>query len=94
MGRLQSCRVFKIAGVRKLIEQHKPHQSFTRSAAVQTIGNVDAATGRPNYERYESLYLEYKPGAWKWKPEHAFLYLLKKKVFMVGLVPHVISICG
>jgi len=85
MGGLQGCRVFKIAGVRRLIEKYKPNQSFTKSAAIQIIGQNDPTTGHPNYARYESLCLEYNPRLRKWKPEHAFLYLLKKRVFMVGL---------
>lgn len=85
MGGLQGCRVFKIAGVRRLIEKYKPNQSFTKSAAVQIIGENDPKTRHPNYARYESLCLEYNPSLRKWKPEHAFLYLLKKRVFIVGL---------
>ncbi|MFO7957389.1 MAG: hypothetical protein R6X33_09840 [Candidatus Brocadiia bacterium] len=85
MGGLQGCRVFKIAGVRHLIRKYSPTQSFTRSAAVQAIGNVDPETGQPDYRRYEHLFLEQAPGRRKWKPQHAFRYLLKKQVFTVGL---------
>lgn len=85
MGGLQGCRVFKIAGVRRLIEQYRPHKSFTKSAAVQIIGDNDPKTGHPNFARYEDLCLEYNPDLRKWKPEHALLYLLRKQVFMVGL---------
>ena len=85
MGGLQGCRVFKIAGVRRLIEKYKPNQSFTKSAAIQIIGENDPKTGHPNYARYETLCLEYNPSLRKWKPEHAFLYLLKKRVFRAGL---------
>jgi len=85
MGGLQGCRVFKIAGVRHPIEKYKTYQSFKKSAAIQIIGDNDPKTGHPNYTRYESLCLEYNPSLRKWKPEHAFLYLLKKQVFMVGL---------
>jgi hypothetical protein len=85
MGGLQGCRVFKIAGVRHLIRKYSSTQSFTRSAAVQAIGNVDPDTGQPDYSRYERLFLEQAPGRRKWKPHHAFRYLLKKQVFTVGL---------
>src|SRR5258708_23854998 len=37
MGGIQGCRVFKIPGVRQLIEQYGPLQSFTKSNAIQTI---------------------------------------------------------
>lgn len=84
MGGLQGCRVFKIAGVRKLIEKYNPFQSFTRSAAVQIIGQNDANTGQPNFSEYENLYIEYRHGG-KLKPTDAFTYLVKKGVFRVGL---------
>jgi hypothetical protein len=84
MGGLQDCRVFKIPGVRRLIEAYPAVQSFTRSAALQKIGDNDPTTGKPNFSDYESLYIEYRPGG-KLKPEDAFQYLTKKKVFRVGL---------
>jgi hypothetical protein len=85
MGGLQGCRVFKIAGVRHLIEKYQPHEPFKRSAAIQIIGENDVSTGIPRYTQYENLCLEHNPNLRKWKPEHAFLYLLKKRVFMAGL---------
>lgn len=84
MGGLQGCRVFKIAGVRRLIEEHKPDQSFIRHKAIQLIGH-DLRLGRKNYDRYEGLCLEYRPGWTQWTPEDALQYLLKKKVFVAGL---------
>ena len=85
MGGLQGCRVFKIAGVRRLIEEYMPDKSFTKGGAVQMIGDNDAKTGHPRYARYEGLCLDYNPGLREWKPEHAFRYLLKKRVLTVGL---------
>lgn len=82
MGGIQSCKVFKIAGVRKLIREHSPESSFTRSAALQCIGEVDA--GKPNFSRYAKLYLE-PPTVRKPSPDSAFLYLLRKRVFIAGL---------
>jgi hypothetical protein len=84
MGGLQGCRVFKIGGVRKLIEKYNPLESFTRSEAVMVIGQNDPATGRPKFEQYERLYIEQREEA-RLKPEHAFMYLVKKGVFRVGL---------
>src|SRR5262249_4508004 len=57
MDGLQGCRVFKIEGVRTLISKHAPDQSFTRSGAVMTIGNVDPATNRPRFEAFEDLFI-------------------------------------
>lgn len=83
MGGLQGCRVFKIAGVRKLIEQFDPTEEFTRSDAMRLIANVDSE-GRPNFTAYEHLYLEPRDKD-SLKPEDAFIYLLKRGVFRVGL---------
>jgi predicted Zn finger-like uncharacterized protein len=84
MGGLQGCRVFKITGVRKLIEKYGPLRSFTRSGAVQIIGQNDAATGRPNFEPFEGLFIEQREEP-KLKPEDAFTYLVKNGVFRAGL---------
>ena len=84
MGGLQGCRVFKIEGVRKLIEKYGPLESFTRSGAVQVIGQNDPATGRPNFEKYERLFIEQREKP-KLKAEDAFEYLVKNGVFQVGL---------
>jgi hypothetical protein len=85
MGGLQGCRVFKIAGVRHLVEKYGPDNSFTKSAAVQIIGANDSSTGHPNYDRFKHLHIEYNPGIREWNSTHAFLYLLKKQVLAVGL---------
>lgn len=84
MGGIQGCRVFKIVGVRELIEKYSPYQSFTRSAATQIIGHIDPQTGKPDFSAYESLFIEPRTGA-KLKPQAAFTYLVKKGVFRVGL---------
>jgi len=84
MGGVQGCRVFKIAGVRALIEKYKPMQSFTRGDATQIIGDVDQVTHLPNFSRYESLFMEPREGG-KLKPHQVFDYLVKRNVFRVGL---------
>jgi hypothetical protein len=84
MGGLQGCRVFKIAGVRELIEKYKPLQSFSRTEAIQVIGQADPNTGIPNFAAYEDLYIEHREGG-KLKPHHVFEYLLKHNVFRVGI---------
>jgi hypothetical protein len=93
MGGIQGCRVFKIKGVRKLIEQFGPTQKFTRSNATMLIGDVDPVTGNPNtnpvtgrpkFEAYEDLYIEARDKE-RLKPSDAFSYLLKRQVFHVGL---------
>lgn len=84
MGGIQGCRVFKISGVRKLIESYNPYQWFTRSAAIQLIGNNDPTTGRPRFDQFERLFLEPRPGP-RLKPEDALTYLVTKEVFRIGL---------
>ena len=84
MGGVQGCQVFKIAGVRTLIEKYKPFQSFTRANATQIIGEVDPVTHVPNFSRYESLFIEPREEQ-KLKPHNVFDYLVKKNVFRVGL---------
>lgn len=84
MGGIQGCRVFKIAGVRKLVNKYKPLQSFTKSDAIQTIGQNDPATGRPQFEAYEQLYIEPRQRG-KLTPQQVFDFLLKKGVFRVGI---------
>lgn len=84
MGGIQGCRVFKIAGVRKLIEAYNPLESFTRGAALQLIGEINPNTGKPNFDRYEGLFLGPRQRP-KLKPEDAFTYLLRRGVFRAGL---------
>jgi hypothetical protein len=84
MGGVQGCRVFKIAGVRALIEKYKAFESFTRGDATQIIAEIDPVTNLPNFTRYESLFIGPREGP-KLKPHHVFEYLARKNVFRVGL---------
>jgi hypothetical protein len=84
MGGIQGCRVFKVKGVRKLIEEFKPVQSFERSAAMGLIRNVDPATGKADFTAYENLYIERRDSGCL-KPDDVFSYLLKQGVFRVGI---------
>lgn len=83
MEGLQGGRVFKITGVRELIEKYRPDQWFTRSAAIQTIGQLDVQ-GVPHFEEFEGLYIQ-KRETPKLKPEDAFKHLLDREVFRAGL---------
>jgi hypothetical protein len=84
MGDLQKCRVFKIRGVRNLIEAYTPFQSFTRSAAIMTIGDLDPVSHQPRFSTYEHLYLQPRPSP-KLTPEAVFIWLLEHRVFRAGL---------
>jgi hypothetical protein len=78
MNDLQGCRVFKLPGVRKLIEEYGPLQSFTRGAATLTIAQIDPSTKRPNLPQ---LFVE---GA-ELTSSTAFDYLLRKGALRAGL---------
>ena len=58
LGGVQGCRVLKVRGARKLIEEYGPDQSFTRSGAEMLIGNLDPNTGIPRFSDFEGLYIE------------------------------------
>ena len=84
MGGLQDCRVFKIAGVRNLIKQYSPDQSFNRAGALQTIGRSERGSGKTGLADYKFTGTEAGFG----QPptaQHAFDYLLRKGVFRPGL---------
>jgi hypothetical protein len=76
MGGVQGCRVFKIAGVRRLIRGYNADQSFAHVQALKHIG--------PGFEAYRDLYIAPRDTA-KLEPNDAFLYLLGKGVFRAGL---------
>lgn len=85
MGGLQKCRVFKIAGVRNLIEKYRPDESFTRSGAKQTIRAMDAGTGVASFDLYENIRIEPRPLGSKLSIDSVLTLLLKKGIFCAGL---------
>ena len=78
MNGLQGCRVFKLPGVRKLIEEYGPLQTFTRGAATQMIAQIDPVTGRPTLPElfFEGIHLT---------SNSAFDFLLKRGALRAGL---------
>jgi hypothetical protein len=82
MGGLDGCRVFKIAGVRALIENHRPDQSFDRGTAAQTIQAM--GKDRP-LSHYQSLYIEHRKPGTDLSKDTVLSYLLDRGVFRVGL---------
>jgi len=85
LGGLSGCRVLKIAGVRKLIREYGPLHEFNRTQAISLIGNADPETHRPRFAEYERLFIEQRDYSKNLKPEDAFLYLLSRDVFRVGM---------
>jgi hypothetical protein len=82
MGGLDDCRVFRIGGVRDLIENHDPDQSFTRSTAKLTI--LAAGTDHPLAD-YQSLYIEQRAPGSKLTNDAVLAHLLNKEIFRPGL---------
>jgi hypothetical protein len=82
MGGLSGCRAFKIAGVRHLIESHRPDQPFVRSHAIQTIRAEN--TDHP-ISLYENLYIEPRKVGAALDAQSVFSHLLKKGIFRAGL---------
>ncbi|WP_242139641.1 hypothetical protein [Sphingomonas sp. TREG-RG-20F-R18-01] len=82
MGGLDDCRVFRIGGVRDLIEGYKPDQSFTRSQAKQTIRGE--ATDHP-LSAYQDLYIEPRGPSSNLTNDAVFAHLLRKEIFRPGL---------
>lgn len=85
MGGLDGCRPFKIAGVRSLIENHRPDQSFDRGCAMQTILGKDTAHPLSDYQW---LYIEPRKIGSELKNDAVLAYLLDKGVFRPGLNFH------
>lgn len=85
MGGIDGCRVFKIKGVRDLIEAYKPEKPFTRSAAIQLIRAHDEATGTTGFAAHENLSIERRLPGQKLNPDAVFAFLLKKRMFQAGL---------
>jgi hypothetical protein len=85
MGGIQRCRPFKIEGVRHLIEEFGPDQSFTHSGAIQTIRRKDPVSGTVGFSKYEDIYIEQRALGSKLTPQMVLAYLMKKNVFRAGL---------
>ena len=85
MGGLQGCRVFKIGGVRKLLETYGPDTSFSRQCALSTIGKGDSASGILPISEYKDLFIEQRPYRTELTSHDVFSYLLKKGVYRTGM---------
>lgn len=82
MGGIDRCRVFRIGGVRELIERYAPDQSFTQSAAKQII----RAHGQPHaLAKYQDLYIEPRDRGAALTNDAVFAHLLRKEIFRPGL---------
>lgn len=84
LGGLQDCRVLKIRGVRELLRKYSVDESFTRSAAIEAIRDVDQASGQVGFENFKQLHIEYREKA-ELRPDDVLRFLLERRVFRVGL---------
>lgn len=78
MGGVHGCRVFKLAGVRKLISKFPPDKSFSHHDAMKAIGT----DWKKDYGRLNSQW----QGSQMEIQNEVFKYLLRKEVFRAGLV--------
>jgi hypothetical protein len=83
MGLLDNCRVFRVRGLRKLIESTRPEKSFTRTQAVQTI-REELPDGSIGFDRYTDLHIE-PPPARRPQAEDILRYMVSHGAFRVGL---------
>jgi hypothetical protein len=84
VGGLDGARVFKIPGVRRLLKQYGPRDTFTRNAALQLIGKTDPANPLARFEDHKNLYIEPREHGTKLTPEMVFDYMVEKGLFRIG----------
>lgn len=58
MGGVDSCRIFKVKGVRDLLNGMKVDQSISWSSAVDKIRDFDPDTGNASFDDYKDLYIQ------------------------------------
>ncbi|HFY0602171.1 TPA: hypothetical protein ACIGVJ_000567 [Legionella pneumophila] len=80
LGGLLNCRVFRLSGFRRLIEEYSPSDAFTRSSATKLIGEIDPETNKANIDRY-NMYLDGR----RVNPSSVFNFLANKEVFRAGV---------
>jgi hypothetical protein len=82
MGGLADCRVFRLPGVRTLIEKHGPEKSFSRSTAkleIRAHGTEGAL------DNFQNLYIEHREAHQRLTNDRVLEYLLDRQVFRPGL---------
>jgi hypothetical protein len=82
MGGLHGCRVFKIGGVRKLIEDNRPDRHFDRGTAAETIRAVDTDHA---LSKYQMIYFQPREHGQELTKDMVLSYLLDRGVFRAGL---------
>lgn len=84
MGGLDACRVFKIAGVRRLIREGNPQSGLDQAGVLSRIANAESESTQ--LSEYQDLYIEYRTKA-KLEPDDVFSFLLRHQILTAGLNP-------
>jgi len=86
LGGVDGARAFKIPGVRRLLKTYGPTDTFTKSGALQLIGETDPKNPDAKFADYEEhLYIEPRPPGTKLTPEAVFTHLVGKGLFRIGV---------
>lgn len=83
LGGVDGGRVFKVPGVRRLIKERGPTDSFTHKVAVHTIGSTDPDRPNARFKDHENLFIESRAEP-HLTPSMAFAYLVDKGLFRMG----------
>lgn len=81
---VQGARVFKIAGVRRLIDTYGLNDTFSRNAAIQLIGGSDPENPGAKFADHHDLHIEQRPPGTQLTPADAFGYLVEHGLFRLG----------
>jgi hypothetical protein len=84
MDGLEGCRVFKITGVRKLINSLTKEKKVTRSQAKIIILDQDSK-GKASLDRHKDLRIQFKEGHGPTTNDEVFDFLLDNELFMAGI---------
>jgi hypothetical protein len=85
MKDLEGCRVFKITGARKLIENNKARKGITRGAAKNIIYD-ETDGGTASFLQHRDLHIEQRNKRYL-DTSDVFDFLLKRNIFRTGLTP-------
>ncbi len=83
LGGLNGARALKIPGVRRLIKERGPTNSFTGKVAFQTIGSADPDRPTASFKDHQRLFIERRTEPLL-TPPMVFAYLVDKGLFRMG----------
>jgi len=85
LGGLQGARPLKVYGVRELLRQYKPEQSFTRSAAIQLFQMQESGIPDVTLGRYQDIHISTRPHDRPLSADHLWKKLLELGAFRAGV---------